>query len=315
LETVIGAVPGAGGYIPISVTVSGQTNISSLSPTITYTGASITPPGGAPQTTKPFEDSVRNFGSPQADRVTAEDGSYKDYEVSVHVSGGGAKIITGFVFEPEDNAALTVAAVGQINQDTHTIEVRVPHSVDLTSLKPTITYLGKSAGFAGTVSGTPPMDTNTVSAGQNGNTNTDTARDFSASAPTPLIYTVTMADDSPDNTQEYTVKVINIPEVTISYGSLRDDKFTTERFDQSTGLLTITINTSDTFGSAPNDYTYKASFDWYVDGVDQPVSDTQESLTIKTAGFGPGRHQITVSAMRSSDNRHYTNVLYFDVTE
>jgi hypothetical protein len=313
LQTVIGALPDADGFIPISVTVSEQTNISALRPTITHTGVSITPPGGTPQTARPFTDSVRNFSVPQTYRVTAEDGTFKDYAVSVHISGGGAKTITGFVFKHTENSGLTADAVGQINQDTHTIEVRVPHAATITGIKPTITYLGKSAAYTGTSTGGSAQNQNNAPAGQQGNTYTDTARDFSASAATPLYYTVTAADTT---TQEYTVKVLKIPEITISYGGPQDDKFTTESFDQNTGLLTISIDTTaNKFPLSAPSYGYAAPFDWYVDGVNQPVARTQSTLVIKTNDFKPGRHQVTVSAERSSDNRHYTNLVYFLVQE
>jgi hypothetical protein len=313
LETVIGAIPNSDGFIPISITVSGQSNIAALRPTITHTGVSITPPGGTPQTGQPFVDSARNFSVPQAYRVTAEDGSFKDYAVSVHVSGGGAKVITGFVFKPEDNPGLTGTVVGQINQDRHIIEVKVPSVVDLsTDLAPTITYLGQSLGF-GTSSGSSiSVDENTGPVGQS-NAFLDVSRNFSSIC----YYTVTAEDPPPDNTAEYTVTVTNIPEVTIKYEGPRDDKFTTESFDQNSGLLTVTIldKITDLFPSSDPTYRYGSPYDWSVNGVNQPVSNTQNTLVITTAGFPPGRHQVTVFATRSADNRHYSNTLYFTVQE
>jgi hypothetical protein len=308
LETIIGANPDSSGYTPISVTVSAQTNIGALHPVITHTGASITPPGGTAQSAKPFSDSPRSFGTPQVYTVTAEDGGVKSYAISVHVSGGGVKIITGFVLGSIPGVSGTV--VGQINQDTASIEVRVPHSAtDLTGLKPTITYLGKSLGY-GTVSGSSStVDTNTGSVGQTDTFTETTSRDFTNS----VYYTVTAWDDS---TQEYKVTVTKIPEVSISYGSLRDDKFTEEKFAQGTGLLTVSIITAPTyFPQLAPTYSYTQPFDWYVDGVKYPVSSTQKTLSLKTTDFQPGRHQITVSATRSSDKKHYTNVVYFDVKE
>jgi hypothetical protein len=310
LETVIGSIPDPDGYIPISITVSDQSNISALRPTITHTGVTITPPGGTPQTAKPFTDSSRSFGTPQVYRVTAEDGSFKDYAVSVHASGGGVKTITGFVFKPENNPGkgLTTQVVGQIDQDTHTIEVKVPHTVDISgTLAPTITYLGASLGY-GTSPGLPSqVDTNTGPAGQS-DTFLDTPRDFSADR----YYTVTAADTS---IQEYTVKVTKIPKITISYESPKDDKFTTESFDQMTGLLTITIQNTVSFPLSNPSYTYGSPYGWYVDSVKQNVSSTQNTLVIKTTDFQPGSHQVTVSAKRSADNKNYTNVLKFFVQE
>jgi hypothetical protein len=299
LDTLIGAVPNFDGYIPISVTVSGQTDISALHPTITYTGASITPPGGAPQTAKPFIDSSRSFGSPQAYRVTAEDGSFKDYAVSVHVSGGGAKIITGFVINPAAGNGLAAAAVGQIDQDARTIEVMVPHSVTgLTSLAPTITYLGASLGY-GTISGAPSdTHTNTGPAGQP-DTYTDGPRDFTASR----YYTVTAQDPPPDNTREYTVTVTRLPEVTVSYQPAQDPKFVTESLNLNTGFLTIEV--ADTAA-----YT---NYEWYIEGALQSVSSTQSVLGIKTTDFPPGTHKVMIAAKRSADGKNYSNIVAFTV--
>jgi hypothetical protein len=312
IETVIGAAPNPDGYIPISITVSGQTDISALRPTITHTGASITPPGGTPQTAKPFTDSVRHFGTPQVYRVTAEDGSFKDYVISVHISGGGVKVITGFVFKsvplvPPGSG--TVSVVGQIDQDQHIIEVKVPHTVTaLNALAPTITYLGASLGYSDTSGGTPvEVDTNTGPAGQS-DTFLDTSRDFTADR----YYTVTAADTS---IQEYTVKVTKIPKITISYESPKDDRFITESFNQNTGLLTITILDTDSFPLSDPTYTYGPPYGWRIDSVRQSVSNTQNTLVIKTADFQPGSHQVTVSAKRSADNKTYTNVLKFLVQE
>jgi hypothetical protein len=310
LETVIGAIPDPDGFIPISITVSDRADITALRPTITHNGVSITPPGGTPQTTRLFTDSAaRNFMGPQVYRVTAEDGSFKDYAVSIHASGGGAKIITGFVFKSVPVDGKMVSVVGQINQETHTIEVKVPHAVDLnTNLAPTITYLGKSVSFNGT-----PPNTNNAPTGQKGNTYTDTSRDFSTSDVTPLVYTVTMSDPGPDNTQEYTVRVSKIPEVIISYDGPRDDRFITENFQQSTGLLTITINNENPFQGST--YHYGGPYEWYLDGVKYPVSGIPNTLVLKTTDFEAGQHELVAVAKRSSDNRYYTNKLYFLVQE
>jgi hypothetical protein len=314
IETIIGAIPGSDGNIPISVTVSDQTNINALRPTITHTGVSITPPQGTPQSATPFTDTSRNFGSPQVYRVTAEDGSFKDYAVSVHRSGGGSKIITGFVFKSVPVSGGTVSIVGQIDQDNHTIKVNLPHTATTFVLEPTITYLGKSAAYTGTGTGGTPQDQDTASLGQRGNTYKDKPRDFTNSATTPLYYTVTAADPPPGNTQEYTVKVTKLPEVTIKYEGPWDDKFVTDNFDQSTGLLTITIDTTTQFPISNPSYRYNSPYDWYVDGVDQPVSVTQNTLVIKTADFKLGQHRVTASATKS-DGKHYTNHVYFLVRE
>jgi hypothetical protein len=313
--TVTGSIPDSDGHVPISITVSSQANISALYPTITHTGVLIIPPGGTPQPTRFFTDNVaRDFTGPQIYRIMAEDGSFKDYLVSIHVSSGGAKIITGFVFKSVPlSDGKTVSVLGQINQDSHEIVVNVPHATrkPLPSLAPTIFYLGKSVGYGASSTGNPAqVDTNTSSGGQ-GDTFTDTARNFGS----PRYYTVTAADPPPDNTQMYTVSVNRIPEITVKYEALRDDKFTAETFDQYIGLLTITVQNGVIFPLSEPKYTYGQPYSWYVDGVVQPGSSTQNTLVIKTAGFPPGRHQVTVSTTRSADSKHYTNLIYFDVKE
>jgi hypothetical protein len=118
-----------------------------------------------------------------------------------------------------------------------------------------------------------------------------------------------------DSTEKYTVRVSRIPEVTVSYEGPRDDEFATGDFDQNAGLLTVTINNTALFPLSAPIYKYGPPYDWYVDGVKQNVSSTQNTLVIKTADFPPGRHLVTVSATRppppSGDGKHYTNTLYF----
>jgi hypothetical protein len=304
IETVIGSLPSAGGLIPVSITVSAQTDIRALSPVITHTGVSIIPPGGAPQTDKPFTDGARDFRVPQVYTVTAEDGSVKDYAVSVHAAGEGAKSITGFVFKSVQVGSGIVSVVGQINQETHTIEVRVPLAAATLTLAPTITYLGAELKYKeGTDSQTTSqVDKNTKPTGQS-DTFTDGPRNFELSL--DRYYVVEAVDGS---TLEYTVKVSKIPEVTVRYESLKDDKFITDSFDQLAGLLTVTIDTS-------GGTKYEAPYAWYVNGVQQNVSTSQSTLVIKTADFKPGEHQVTVSATKKADGKHYTNIVYFLVRE
>jgi hypothetical protein len=301
LETVIGAVPDSDGYIPISVTVSDQTKIGVLRPTITHTGVSITAPGGTPQSAKPFTDSPRSFGTPQIYRVTAEDGSFKDYEVSVHVSGTGAKIITGFVINPDSENKLTVAAVGQINQDNYTIVVKVPQTAVISGLKPAVTYLGQSLGYGESSGSSSDIDENASPSMPKTYTEL-TARDFSTPNTPNKYYTVTAEDKSE---QEYTVTVENIPEVIIQYEGLKDERFITDTLVQN--VLTIQVTGTG----------YGAPYGWYVDGIEQPVSATQPTLVLKITDFQPGNHQVSVSATKTiaTEIKHYTNQISFWVKE
>ncbi|WP_379213329.1 DUF5018 domain-containing protein [Paenibacillus sp. GCM10012303] len=111
----------------ISVTVPYGTDVTSLTPTITHTGASISPNSGV----------SRNFTSPVTYTVTAADGSTKSYTVTVNVAASPTKEITGFSFA-------TPAAIGTVNEASRTISVTVPYGTDVTSLTPTITHTGAS---------------------------------------------------------------------------------------------------------------------------------------------------------------------------
>ncbi|MFC4305189.1 beta strand repeat-containing protein, partial [Cohnella boryungensis] len=111
----------------IAITVPYGTNVASLTPTITHTGASILPGSGT----------ARNFTNPVTYTVTAADGSTQNYAVTVNVAANPAKAITAFSFT-------TPAATGTVNEANHTIAVTVPYGTDVTSLTPTIAHTGAS---------------------------------------------------------------------------------------------------------------------------------------------------------------------------
>lgn len=279
LDTVIGAVPDADGHIPIAITVSERTNMSALTPLITHTGKTISPDPG----------SVRDFRNPVIFRVTAEDGSTKDYAVSVHISGGTTKVITGLAFKsvPVKPASIgpqtLVSATGQIDQTVHTIKVSVPHSADISSLAPTITYIGSGIRYqSGTVSTANPF--------------TDTERNFTV----PQVYIVTAADGE---TLEYTVTIEKRSELTVKFEGITDPGIIQTNFDQTAGLLTITI--------IDTRYT---PFEWYLDGKLYPVSATERSLVLKTGDLAIGQHEV-VPVAAGPDGKHYTNKVYFSVQE
>jgi hypothetical protein len=120
------ATPTATGSIvgtDITVTVPIGTNLSSLRPTITHTGASISPASGTYQ----------NFTSPVIYRVLAEDLSYSDYTVYVTEGLSSSKEITYFGFS-------TLGVSGSISGTTITVEV--PSGTVVTGLMPTITHTG-----------------------------------------------------------------------------------------------------------------------------------------------------------------------------
>jgi outer membrane protein assembly factor BamB len=133
-----------------------NTVLTSLIPTITFTGKRLSPPG----------NSAQDFTKPVLYTVTAADGSVKTYTVVVNLLSG-VKAITSFVFRATDNPGLTADITGFVGNDTITVPFGA--AANLTALVPFITYTGKSISPS-----------------------SGTAADFTA----PVLYTVTAADGS-----------------------------------------------------------------------------------------------------------------------
>jgi uncharacterized repeat protein (TIGR02543 family) len=124
--------PAAAGVInetlhTVTIDMPYGTVVTSLTPTITITGASISPASGE----------ARDFSGPVTYTVTAADGTTQAYTVTVNVAANNAKAITGFSFA-------SPAATGTITEGTKTIAVTAPYGTALTSLTPTITITGTS---------------------------------------------------------------------------------------------------------------------------------------------------------------------------
>jgi len=111
----------------IAITVPYGTNVTALVPTITHSGASINPAGGAAQ----------DFTNPIGYTVTAEDASTKVYTVTVTVALNPAKSITSFTIPSQVGGA-------SINEVAGTIAIVMPYGTDVTALVPTITHTGAS---------------------------------------------------------------------------------------------------------------------------------------------------------------------------
>jgi hypothetical protein len=124
----------------IAVTVPYGTNITSIAPVVTHTGASINPVDGVPQ----------NFTSPVTYTVTAANGTTKAYTVTVTVALNSAKAITDFTLAGQS---------GAINESAGTIAVTVPYGTSITSIAPEITHTGASIN---PVDGVPQNFTNPV---------------------------------------------------------------------------------------------------------------------------------------------------------
>jgi hypothetical protein len=285
-DTVIGAIPGPDGKIPIAVTVAENTGLGALSPAISHTGKTISPASG----------SAQNFNEPVTYTVTAQDGSVKDYVVQVHRAGSNSKIITGFSFRAVPvTGGQTVPAVGSVDQARRAIEVVVPADADISALKPEIFYIGASI--------TPPDGSPKTT-----KPFTDTERDFSNSDASPLSYTVA-AD--PSDQLSYTVTVRKEEQnlgLAVTFVGISDPGLIDTSFDQSAGELSITMKA----GNAG----YTAPYEWYLDGGKLPVSSTENRLVLKTADLKAGRHEVVAVATGPAPKYlHYTNKVYFIVHE
>lgn len=160
----------------IALVVPFGTNVTALVPTITTTGASISPNTGVAQ----------DFTNPVTYTVTAADASTQAYTVTVTVlsdtskktaTTSASREIVAFNFN-----SLSPAVVGIINEVNRTISLSVPFGTNITSLFPNVVMNGVSIS-----------------------PNTGKLQDFT----NPVTYTVTAADGS---TQAYTVTVTVLPD-------------------------------------------------------------------------------------------------------
>ncbi len=121
----------------ITVTVPEGTDVTSLIPTIVYTGLSINYNPGTSQ----------NFTNPVIYTVTAEDKSTQGYVVTVteYSTPSSEKSITLFEFS-------FLSITGHIDTINHTIEVDVPGGTDISSLTPTVNHTGISLNPASGIS-------------------------------------------------------------------------------------------------------------------------------------------------------------------
>jgi hypothetical protein len=298
LETVIGAVPDADGNIPISVTVASNTVLSSLSPSITHTGKTISPGPGIPG----------DFRQPVFYTVTAEDGTTKDYAVSVHVSNNSSAIITGFVFKSVLVKGVYIQAVGSIDQDKRTITVAFPRIEGFTiptSLTPTITYVGDFITPEGVSLESPANDSP-----RRVSPFIDTVRNFTSSFDT---YTVTAADGTE---REYTVKVKFEEQnlgLNVKFQEITDPDLITATFNQPEGLLTLTID--PTAPSSRNPSGYRSPYEWDLDGKNLNAPATETTLNLRVKSLGAGSHQLVLFAFGKDDGLPYSNVVSFTVDE
>ena len=126
-QFTIDGVDGTIGTNTITLTLPYGTSLTSLTPTITITGVSVSPASGTPQ----------NFSAPVNYTVTAQDNSTKTYSVTVNVALNDAKDITQFTINGQN---ATISGTD--------IELTLPMGTVLTSLTPTIVITGVSVSPA-----------------------------------------------------------------------------------------------------------------------------------------------------------------------
>ncbi|MDR2363786.1 MAG: DUF5018 domain-containing protein, partial [Spirochaetaceae bacterium] len=131
----IGKSPDHTGKFPIKVIVSNlpeTVSIDSMKPTITFIGKSLSPGSGSP----------RDFSSPVDYRVSAEDGSYRDYTVTVYKNTNTSKEILRFDLDLGSG----LAAEGIITENSDgsggTITATVPAGTNLSSLTIHLAHTG-----------------------------------------------------------------------------------------------------------------------------------------------------------------------------
>jgi hypothetical protein len=122
----------------ITITVPYGTDITSLSPVIEFIGSAV----------NPESETAQDFTNPVMYRVTADDGSARDYTVTVRYALSDAKAITSFNIGN---------AIGVI--DEQVITVTVPYGTDITGLSSVVGFTGKTISPA---SGTAQDFTNPV---------------------------------------------------------------------------------------------------------------------------------------------------------
>ena len=178
--------------------------------TFTTTGVGVTVAG----VTQMTGTTANNFTAPVTYRVTAADGTFVDYVVTVTTSLNPAKALLTYSFVGYS------AYPGTVNEAAKTVAVKLPFGTDVTDLVANFTTTGKVVAVAGV--------TQTSGAAAS-------AHDFTA----PVTYRVTAADGT---FVDYVVTVVtNIPNLgsAAAYGGFGGDAGMTNQ-----GILTV-INNGD----------------------------------------------------------------------
>ncbi|MDR2073312.1 MAG: hypothetical protein LBP60_07760 [Spirochaetaceae bacterium] len=177
-DTIREKPSGVSGITPITVVLPAGSPVTNLRPAIQYIGKSISPGSGEPQ----------NFSSPVTYRVTAEDNSWRDYEVQVIVKTPASAELLWFDLELPGGTYLAEGAVTQTFTGG-TVTLHVPSKTDRSFLTAKIVQTGKTLTAPNAFGGATYSGTTISLAGNFSN---------------PVIYTVRAEDNS---TKTYTVTV------------------------------------------------------------------------------------------------------------
>jgi Domain of unknown function (DUF2341)/Cadherin-like beta sandwich domain/Divergent InlB B-repeat domain len=251
----------------VAVTVPFGTNVTALVPTITITGASVSPNSGVAQ----------DFTHPVTYTVTAQDNSTQPYTVTVTIANPSQSAeITAFSIPSETGPA-------SINSPAGTIGVTVPYNTDVTAL--VATFATSASVFAVKVGATAQVS----GATPNNFTN-------------PVIYAVTAQDITV--TKNWTVTVTVAPKssdatlktLSLSSGSLNPgfDSNTTAyaaNVDPSVASVTVTPTTNQ------GDATLTVNGTAVVSGA---------TSTPITLNIGTNTITIIVTAQNGTSTKTYT---------
>jgi hypothetical protein len=106
----------------ITVTVPYDTDITSFSPVILFTGKSVNPASGTPQ----------DFTSPVTYRVTADDGSTRDYTVTVQFATGQPSITIAFTPLASETIDLSLNSENDLSREQdNTLQISVDGNTPL----------------------------------------------------------------------------------------------------------------------------------------------------------------------------------------
>lgn len=184
--------------LQVAVTVPAGTDLSSLVPAFVSSGTSVRV-NSSPQTSGV---TAQNFSSTVVYTVVAENGSSKEYTVTVTRRLSSDKQITSFVFDKAKNPRLSQSVSGVINQTARTIVVELPSGTSLLGLIPTFVTTGVRVA----ANGVPQTSGVTANNFVNPLTYSVTAEDNST-----FSYTVTVTAESSASIVSFSIEKTNNP--------------------------------------------------------------------------------------------------------